>query len=297
MANATDPVVQTKEGRLRGHKADQGYRFLGIPYAAPPDKAGWFSAPVRHEPWDGVREATSYGATAPQPDRGITIIPEPLVAGDNCLNLNVFTPELGSAGLPVFVWIHGGGFFGGCNASPWYVGTSFARDGIVLVSINYRLGAPGFLLLRNAPSNRAVLDWVTALEWVQDNIEAFGGDPAKVTIGGQSAGGGACATLLAVPRAEGLFRGAICMSGSVGMELSLESAAEVASLTAAELGIVEDRDAFEQVPSEAGGGSAVCHGASSAQRRGSRGANSNDKPSRDPVRAGRGRRSAHWAPA
>lgn len=249
MPTVAEPVVQTKEGRLRGHGTEHGYRFLGIPYAAPPDEAGWFAAPVRHAPWDGVREAASYGATAPQPDRGVTIIPEPLVPGDNCLNLNVFTPEFGRARLPVLVWIHGGGFFGGCNASPWYVGTSFARDGIVLVSVNYRLGAEGFLLIGDAPANRGVLDWVTALEWVQDNIEAFGGDPSRVTIAGQSAGGAACATLLAVPRARGLFRGAVCMSGSVGMELSLESAAEVARLTAAELGVEEDRDAFEHVPS------------------------------------------------
>lgn len=152
------------------------------------------------------RDALRYGATSPQPDRGTTIIPEPVIAGDNELNLNVFTPDLGGARLPVLVWIHGGGFFGGGNASPWYRGSAFARDGVVLVSINYRLGAEGFLELPGAPTNRAVRDWVRALEWVQENIEGFGGDPGKVTIAGQSAGAAACATLLAVPAARGLFR-------------------------------------------------------------------------------------------
>ena len=119
----------------------------------------------------------------------------------------MFTPDLGAASLPVLVWIHGGGFTGGCNASPWYRGGPFARDGVVLVSINYRLGAEGFLEIPGAPANRAVRDWVRALEWVRENIAAFGGDPARVTIGGQSAGGAACATLLGVPAARDLFRG------------------------------------------------------------------------------------------
>ena len=178
---------------------------------------GRFAAPVAHPHWDGVRDALAYGASSAQPDRGITIIPEPVIPGDNELNLNVFTPELGAAGLPVLVWIHGGGYFGGGNASPWYRGGAFARDGVVLVSINYRLGAPGFLEVPDAPANRAVRDWVRALEWVAENIAAFGGDPAKVTIAGQSAGGGACAALTGVPAAAGLFRGVICMSGGAGL--------------------------------------------------------------------------------
>jgi carboxylesterase type B len=168
---------------------------------------------VPHARWDGIRDALAYGATSPQPDRGITLIPEPVIAGDNELNLNVFTPDLVAVGLPVLVWIHGGGFTGGCSASPWYRGGPFARDGVVLVSINYRLGAEGFLEVPGMPANRAVRDWIRALEWVQENIAAFGGDPHRVTIGGQSAGGAACATLLAVPAARGLYRAAACMSG------------------------------------------------------------------------------------
>jgi para-nitrobenzyl esterase len=242
----TEIVVRTRRGRVRGTQVPAGLRFLGIPYAAPPAAAGRFAAPAPHEPWDGIRDATRYGATALQPDRGLTIIPEPLVAGDNCLNLNVFTPDLGTA-LPVLVWIHGGGFIGGCNASPWYVGSSFNRDGVVVVSINYRLGAEGFLVLPDAPANRAVLDWIAALEWVQENIAAFGGDPRRVTIAGQSAGGMACATLLGVPAARDLFRAVACLSGSVPPGPSLERAGQVARSLAAQLGVTASREAFEQV--------------------------------------------------
>ena len=249
----TDIVARTRHGRVRGTQAPDGLRFLGIPYAAPPSVAGRFAAPAPHEAWDGIRDATRYGATALQPDRGVTIIPEPLVAGDNCLNLNVFTPELGMVGgsggdgLPVLVWIHGGGFFGGCNASPWYVGSSFNRDGVVVVSVNYRLGAEGFLLLPDAPANRAVLDWIAALRWVQENIAAFGGDPARVTIAGQSAGGMACATLLGTPTAKDLFRAAACLSGTAPHGPGLERAGEIARSLADHLGITLNREAFEQV--------------------------------------------------
>lgn len=190
--------------------------FLAIPYAASPFGSNRFQAPVRPEPWDGVHPVLEYGQTAPQPHRQFTLVPEPVTPGPECLNLNVFTPaDAGpNAGLPVLFWIHGGGFTAGCNASTWYRGEPFASQGVVTVSVNYRLGAEGFLVIDGAPTNRAVRDWLLALEWVQDNITAFGGDPGKVTIAGQSAGGVACSTLLAVPSAKGRFRSAICMSGS-----------------------------------------------------------------------------------
>src|SRR5207248_2099650 len=175
--------------------------FLGIPYAAPPLGEHRFAPPAPHEPWSGTRECFAYGPTAPQRDPGITIIPEPVEPGDDYLNLNVFTPDL-TGKLPVFVWIHGGGFVSGCNRSPWYRGTRFARDGVVLVSIGYRLGVEGFLDIEGAPPNRAVLDWIAALQWVQENIANFGGDPSKVSIGGQSAGSAACLTLMVNPHAE-----------------------------------------------------------------------------------------------
>src|SRR5215475_3524604 len=246
-----DVIAQTAQGRLRGVRDGQALRFLGIPYARSPVTAGRFAAPVPHDRWDGTRDALTYGATSPQPDRGVTLIPEPIVTGDNELNLNVFTADLGAAGLPVLVWIHGGGFFGGGNASPWYHGGPFARDGVVLVSINYRLGAEGFLEVPGAPANRAVRDWVRALEWVRENIAAFGGDPDRVTIAGQSAGGGACAALLGVPAARGLFRGAACLSGGQAL---LQTAGGVRAVTAAmagQLGVrALGRAALEQTPAE-----------------------------------------------
>jgi para-nitrobenzyl esterase len=151
----------------------------------------------------------------------------------------------------VLVWIHGGGFFGGGNASPWYRGGPFARDGVVLVSINYRLGAEGFLEVPGAPANRAVRDWVRALEWVQENIAAFGGDPARVTIAGQSAGGGACAALLGVPAARGLFRAAACMSGGPALMQTADGVRAVAAQMARHLGVPAlDRAALEQTPAE-----------------------------------------------
>jgi para-nitrobenzyl esterase len=234
-----DVIARTEQGSLRGVRDGDALRFLGIPFAESPATAGRFAAPVPHPSWDGVRDALDYGATSPQPDRGITLIPEPIIPGENELNLNVFTPDLGAVNLPVFVWIHGGGFFGGCNASPWYRGGPFARDGVVLVSVNYRLGAEGFLEAPDAPANRAVRDWVRALEWVQENIAAFGGDPARVSIGGQSAGGGASATLLGVPAARGLFRGAICMSGSTALSHTAEGVRAVTAAMAAQLGAAD----------------------------------------------------------
>jgi para-nitrobenzyl esterase len=234
---------------LRGARDGHVLRFLGIPYAQSPATTGRFAAPVPPACWDGTRDALAYGATSPQPDRGGTIIPEPIIAGDNELNLNVFTPELGAADLPVLVWIHGGGFIGGGNASPWYRGGPFARDGVLLVSINYRLGAEGFLEVPGAPVNRAVRDWVRALEWVQENIAAFGGDPGQVTIAGQSAGGGACATLLGVPAARGLFRSAVCMSGGAALTQTSGGVRAVAAQMARRLGIPAlNQAALEELP-------------------------------------------------
>ncbi len=209
-----DLVATIRSGRLQGFWRDGVGAFLGVPYAAAPVGPLRLQSPAPAPPWSGVREALAYGPTAPQPYRPSTLIPEPTIDGDDYLNLNVFTPDLQPARRPVLVWIHGGGFFAGGNVSPWYDGTSFATAGIVFVSINYRLGVEGFLPIAGAPSNRGVRDWIAALEWVRDNIEAFGGDPANVTIAGQSAGGMACATLLATP-ARGLFNKAILMSGSI----------------------------------------------------------------------------------
>jgi para-nitrobenzyl esterase len=200
---------------VRGERRDTGVRFLGIPYAQPPVGELRFAAPVPPEPWSGVLDATAYGPTAQRrPLAEVTFIPEPSIPGDGTLNLNVFTPDPSpNAGLPVMVWIHGGGFLAGCQASPWYDGAAFNRDGVVVVSIGYRLGFDGFGWISDAPHNRAVRDWLLALEWVRDNIRGFGGDPGRVTIAGQSAGGAAVLTLLGMPCAQDLFHRVHCLSG------------------------------------------------------------------------------------
>ncbi|MGJ4843105.1 carboxylesterase/lipase family protein [Leifsonia sp. Le1] len=212
----TAPEVDTTAGRVRGVWRDGSAAFLGIPFAEAPTGERRFAAPVPHAAWEGVLGATAYGAT---PQRAalseITLIPEPSIPGDSTLNVNVVTPAPRSdSALPVLVYIHGGGFVAGSPASPWYDGAAFARDGVVTVSVSYRLGFDGFGWIEDAPQNRGVLDWLLALEWVRDNIGAFGGDPARVTIAGQSAGGGAVLSLLAVPRAAALFQRVISISGA-----------------------------------------------------------------------------------
>ncbi|WP_084535127.1 carboxylesterase/lipase family protein [Nocardia yamanashiensis] len=210
-------VVSTTYGPVRGVRRDTGFAFLGIPFAAPPVGALRFAAPVAPTPWRETLDCVKYGPTAQRKQLAeVTAIPEPTIPGDGILNLNVFTPETSrDAKLPVLVWIHGGGFVAGCSASPWYDGTAFNRDGVVVVSVGYRLGIEGFLHLEDAPDNRAVLDWIAALQWVRDNIAAFGGDPAKVTVAGQSAGGGALWALMGTPAAKGLFRAGISESGAM----------------------------------------------------------------------------------
>ncbi|MFJ8659973.1 carboxylesterase/lipase family protein [Streptomyces sp. NPDC093795] len=234
------PTVTTARGPVRGERrADGSLRFLGIPYAQPPVGDLRFAAPVPPEPWSEPLDATAYGPTAQRrPFAEVTTIPEPSVPGAGVLNLNVFTPDADpAAALPVLVWIHGGGYVAGSAASPWYDGAAFNRDGVVLVSLGYRLGIEGFLHLEDAPDNRGVRDWIAALEWVRDNIAAFGGDPAKVTVAGQSAGGGAVQTLLAVPAARGLFRGALSVSGAVPRPDGPEVARAVSRLLTSRTGV------------------------------------------------------------
>ncbi|MGW2017843.1 carboxylesterase/lipase family protein [Streptomyces sp. NPDC001927] len=232
--------VTTTRGPVRGERrADGSLRFLGIPYAQPPVGDLRFAAPVPPEPWTEPLDATAYGPTAQRrPFADVTTIPEPSIPGAGVLNLNVFTPDTDpEAGLPVLVWIHGGGYVAGSAASPWYDGSAFNRDGVVLVSLGYRLGIEGFLHLDDAPDNRGVRDWIAALEWVRDNIARFGGDPAKVTVAGQSAGGGAVQTLLAVPAARGLFRGALSVSGAVMRPDGPEGARAASRLFTARTGV------------------------------------------------------------
>ncbi|MYW05738.1 carboxylesterase family protein [Streptomyces sp. SID3343] len=254
------PLVTTTLGPVRGTWHDHSARFLGIPFAKPPVGDLRFAAPRPPDPWTEPLDATEYGPTAQRRafGEGPTIIPEPSIPGEGVLNLNVFTPSPGAepgadpgagpgAALPVLVWIHGGGFVAGSAASPWYDGTAFNRDGVVLVSLGYRLGIEGFLHLDDAPDNRGVLDWIAALTWVRDNIAAFGGDPTKVTIAGQSAGGGAVQTLMATPSAYGLFRGAISVSGAVMEPQSRADGIAVAELFTARTGLPATAAALRDV--------------------------------------------------
>src|SRR5205823_1343127 len=153
--------------------------FRGVHYAAPPVGPLYLSPPAPVERWDGARDALENAASPPQPQ-----IPgfAPTVPGDDYLNMNIFTPDLGAQGLPVFVWFSVGGFVICNNAWPTQDGGAFARDGVVAVVVNHRIGAEGFAVIQGAPDNRGALDWLACLEWIHDNIAAFGGDPGNITI-------------------------------------------------------------------------------------------------------------------
>ena len=247
------PDVQVAQGTLRG-TVDHGVpAYLGIPYAAPPFGELRMQPPAPPASWDGVRDATAYGPTVPKgeyPPQYRPFLPEPVIAGQDCLNLNVWTPDPTASGLPVFVWIHGGSFMNGSGAVAAYRGSAFARDGVVCVTINYRLQAEGFLHTDDGTSNIGLLDQIAALEWVRDNIAAFGGDPAKVTVGGESAGAMSVTTLLSMPRTRGLFRAAITQSGAAAHTMSTETAAKVTALLAEELGVEPTHAAIAAQPPE-----------------------------------------------
>jgi para-nitrobenzyl esterase len=228
------PEIRTAAGVLRGSLEAGLAVFRGIPYAEPPVGAHRFAAPQPVGPWPGMRPAASFGPPPPQPSAFGTTAQE---TGDDWLTLNVWSPDPGpDAGLPVLVWIPGGGYVIGASSLPDYDGGRLATGGVVVVTINYRLGVEGFAQIDGAPANRGLLDQVAALEWVRDNIRSFGGDPGRVTVFGESAGGGSVAALLAMPRAAGLFRRAVAQSVP-GTFFSPELAADIAGALAAELGV------------------------------------------------------------
>ncbi|HEX4721298.1 MAG TPA: carboxylesterase family protein, partial [Pseudonocardiaceae bacterium] len=196
--------VRTTAGTVQGEWADGVATFRGVPFAAPPVGPHRFAAPAPPVPWNGVRDATAFGPPPPQPGRRTD--------GDDWLNLAVWTPIPGRTGLPVIVWISGGGYLNCDTANPHLDGTTLAGAGAVVVSANYRSGFEGFARIDGAPDNRGLLDQIAALRWVRDNITAFGGDPANVTVFGQSAGANSIAALLAMPAVTGLFRRAILQS-------------------------------------------------------------------------------------
>jgi para-nitrobenzyl esterase len=183
--------------------------FRGIPFADAPVGPLRFAAPRSVAPWAGVREATEFGP--PPPQAGFFGMDALVRDANDWLTVNVWTADPG-ARLPVMVWIQGGAYGIGMSGLPQYDGARLARDGVVVVTFNYRVGVEGFGQIDGRPANRGLLDQVAALEWVRDNIHAFGGDAARVTIFGESAGGGSVAALMAMPRAAGLFHRAIAQS-------------------------------------------------------------------------------------
>jgi para-nitrobenzyl esterase len=217
-------IVETQYGKVQGVDSGQVFVWKGIPYAQPPIGDLRFRAPQSPIPWSGVRDATAFGLASVQSSRMTQSFfaanPEPL--GEDCLYLNIWSPGADDKRRPVLFWIHGGGFTFGSGSTPWYDGTAFATNGDeVVVTINYRLGALGFLYLadlggkeKELSSNCGLLDQVAALQWVRANIAAFGGDPDNVTIFGESAGAMSIGTLLAMPVAKGLFQKAILQSGA-----------------------------------------------------------------------------------
>jgi carboxylesterase type B len=241
------PIVQTRCGKLRGRLSEGVAMFKGVPYAAPPFGANRLRPPQPVERWAGVRDALEFGPKSPQvvyPPGIAEALAELVGPGEDCLTLNLWTPESG-AGRPVMVWIPGGMFeFHATGATPFYDGNRFARDGVVCVTIGYRVGAEGFLYLADSVANLGLLDQIAALEWVQENIAAFGGDPGQVTIVGESAGAMSVAALLTMPRAKGLFHRAIVQSGNTPNVTSAATAARISRRLAELLGVDATRAAI-----------------------------------------------------
>ncbi|WP_036922446.1 carboxylesterase/lipase family protein [Propionicicella superfundia] len=249
MAQSDGPIVSTPSGRVSGVQRAGHAAFLGIPFAEPPVGALRFAPPAPARPWDGVRPATAFG---PTPLRVATsgLVPEPAIPGEGILTVSVFTPDADPAArLPVLVWIHGGGFIGGSPASPWHDGAAFARDGVVTVLVSYRLGFDGFGAIPGASANRGVQDWMRALEWVQEHIPAFGGDPDRVTLAGQSAGGASVLTLLGAPSATPLFRAVWASSPALPVR-TRDEAEEATRRLAERLGVPATWEALAAVPEE-----------------------------------------------
>lgn len=265
-----DPVVETRSGKIRGEYQEGVYTFKGIPYAATTTGANRFMPPQRREPWSGVRDTRQFGPMALQRIGndatykkvvGGYFPQQPFPASEDCLAVNVWTSELGSGNkLPVMVWLHPGGFMSGAGNSAWCIGDHLARSqNVVVVTLNHRLNIFGFLHLGELGNkkfsdsgNVGMLDVISALTWVQENIAAFGGDPDSVTIFGESGGGSKVATLLAMPLAKGLFHRAIIQSGVGVWALGQDEATDCAFKVIDRLGITPARlDELQSISADA----------------------------------------------
>ena len=267
-ARATTPEVRIDSGEVRGLVlGDQSdvHAYKGIPYAAPPVGANRWKAPQPVSHWSGIRDCFEFGAACPQAvDAMLGAVPEMAIAApldEDCLFINVWTPaERKGEKLPVLYWIHGGGFVMGAASQPLYDGEALARLGCVVVSVNYRLGLFGFLSHpalsqesdERVSGNYGLLDQIEGLRWVKRNIAAFGGDPNRVTIFGESAGGMSVLSLMVAPAAKGLFQGAVAQSATAMDFLRLRDASAGSETTEqagqrymAKCGLAEVRDAAQ----------------------------------------------------
>ncbi len=253
------PVVETRYGRIRGTVQGRLTVFRGVPYAAPPVGPLRFAAPQPHDAWAGILEATSFGPMCPQPPPSLleSVPGDPMEQSEDCLTLNIWTPGLDEGRRPVMVFLHGGGFVGGSSSVGVYDGTGLASHGAVAVSVNYRLGALGWLAhpeLAGGPGagagfgNWGLLDQIAALGFVRDNAAAFGGDPGNVTIFGESSGAMCVAALLGASTARPLFKRAVMQSGAA-IAIGPAEAQSVTEALAAELGLGRvSREALQRVP-------------------------------------------------
>ncbi|MGK2958217.1 MAG: carboxylesterase/lipase family protein [Acidimicrobiales bacterium] len=258
-------LIETSTGTIRGGRNGDAYVFKAIPYAQAPIGELRFSPPVPTQPWAGIREATQFSTVAMQNASSVDRMlgskaPE---MSEDCLTLNVWTPGLDDTKRPVMVWIHGGSFLSGSGRAPWYDGMAFATLGdVIIVTINYRLGPLGFLYLADldnvgekfdgelaSSGNVGLLDQVAALQWVQDNIANFGGNPDNVTIFGESAGAMSIGALLACPSAKGLFHQVIMQSGAADNVISTDEARRVTHQLLDELGLSKEANVIAKLRS------------------------------------------------